>query len=395
MIPKIDKIQLGSPDFWKTSNIHDTFRRLRTEHPISWTEDRNTVGHEGGFWSLVRYDDIRYVSQTPEVFSSQFGINSRREDEPETGMLTMDDPEHLKLRTILTGRFSAKQVADTRTRIEHSVTAILDRCLELKEFDFMAEVAKVLPPNLILDLLDCPEELRPEMVRLTDEVFTPDPLTSAAADRRIAEIGEKLGEERRGRDGDDLLTIVANGQIEGRPLATDEIGHYFGLLATGGLETTGTVLGQGMRALEVNPDERDRWKADFEGMRTTAIEELVRWVTPIRRFSRTALVDAEIAGQHIAAGDVVCMWYTSANRDEHVFVNPDTLNLSRHPNPHVSFGAGGPHFCLGANLARLELGIFFREFFARCSEIELGEPVFTQNSFVNNLVGLPCRIQAR
>jgi cytochrome P450 len=388
-------IRLGDPEFWKFCDVDETFRQLRRDHPVSWTEDHNSEDYRGGYWSLVRHEDIRNVSRNADVFVSRFGVNNRREDEPEIGMLSMDDPEHRQLRSIVTGRFSAKGVRSAHSRIEHSVDAILDRCFELKDFDFVSEAATVLPTNLILDLVDCPDEVRPEVVRLTVEVFSSDPNVSAAADRQIAEIGEVLGEQRRGRAGDDLLTLIANAHAGDRPLESHEIGHYFGLLVTAGIETTGTVMAQSMVALEANPNQRDRWRAEFETLRASAIEELVRWTTPVRRFSRMAIVETEIAGQPIAAEDIVCLWYTSANRDECVFADPNTLDLSRHPNPHLAFGGGGPHFCLGANLARLELGIFFEHLFTRCSHIEVGEPEYSQNSIVNNLDRLPCRLVAQ
>jgi cytochrome P450 len=198
------------------------------------------------------------------------------------------------------------------------------------------------------------------------------------------------------RRTEDLTTALVEAEVDGERLTDEDIGATFWLLLSAGTETTATTAAHGMRALTQNPDERARWQADVDGLAPSAVEELLRWATPLLNFRRTATRDADIAGQAIAEGDNVIVWYVSANRDEGVFDDPCQLDLSRDPNPHVAFGGGGPHFCLGAGLARIELRVLFAELFRQLPDLEIsGEPVPLPNPFLDTYASLPCSFSPR
>lgn len=397
MVNALDDIRLADPEFWRRADVHAAFAALRHERPISWQEETGSSWRTGGggSWAVVRHADVKFVSSTPGVFSSRYGVGVAVDPEATGGMLVMDDPEHRELRRVVSARFTPKQVIGLRENIERRVDETLSRSLDAGESDFVSEVSESLPTAVVLDMLGCPDDLRAEMLTLTKEVFSPDPDASKAAENVIAAIGERLGAGRRGSDADDLFTVIANGRANGRPLSDEDVGKYYALLVTAGIETTGTVMAHSMVALQEFPEERRLWRDDFEGTRATALEELVRWTTPVRKFCRTALEECEVAGQQVSAGEKVTLWYMSANRDEQVFDRPDVLNLRRHPNPHLAFGGFGPHFCLGSHLAKLELTIFFRQLFDRVLTFELGEPVYALNDGVNAIESLPCRMVAR
>jgi cytochrome P450 len=243
-----------------------------------------------------------------------------------------------------------------------------------------------------------PESDLPEIQRLVDitvqfgnDDYAPTFEESIGAAKAVAAYGVQLARERRRRPQEDLTTVLVQGMVDGRRLSDEDIGASFWLLIGAGIETTATTAAHGMLALTRHPAERALWQADFDALARCAVEELLRWASPLLNFRRTATRDTEVAGQPIAKGENVVLWYISANRDEQVFSEPYRFDIRRDPNPHLAFGGGGPHFCLGNALARLELRALFAELFHQLPDIEItGEPVPLPNPFLETFASLPC-----
>jgi cytochrome P450 len=403
----LDEICLSEPSFWLREDRDDVFARLRSELPVSWQREPQTIWSDGGrgYWAVTRLTDIRDVSKRTDTFVS--GEGTELIDLPAdvarsfSGLINMDDPEHARLRAIVNAAFTPREIGTLETAVQRRAAEIVDRVCERGECDFATEIADALPTAVICDLLGIPEADREEISRVSrathplgdPEFGTFDDALGAA--RELIEYGKEAMEVRRRSPAADLTTALALA-VDENVLVPDDAGTYFMVLITAGIETTGAATAHGLLALTENPGERARWQADVDGLTSSAVEEILRWSTPVVHFRRTAVVDTEIAGRPIAPGDKVVLFYNSANRDEAVFDDPHRFDVGRMPNPHVTFGAGGPHFCLGAHLARLEMKVMFRELFRRLPDIEVsGDPVVMLSMFFNGVKSLPCAFTPR
>lgn len=406
----IAEIDLGSLDFWGLDDdLRDgAFATLRRDAPLSFFEVAEFAGFPGGsgHWAMTRYDDVHFASRHPELFSSSPTSTTLNDVPAEIAeffgsMITLDDPRHTRLRCIVNRAFTPKVIA----RIEQSVRDRAHRLVaEMVDAhpdgtaDFVEEVASPLPLQIICDMMGIPEEDRAKLFHWTsvimgagdDEVSTEEFGDYLQVATELAGYGVALAEQRREHPGDDLTTSLIEAEVDGERLSSNEIASFFILLTAAGNDTTRNAISHGMVALSRYPDERARWWSDFDAVSPTAVEEIVRWASPIIFMRRTLTQDVERSGVQMKAGDKVSMWYNSANRDERTFADPWRFDVSRDPNPHVGYGGGGVHFCLGANLARREIRVAFDELRRQVPDIvAIGEPAILRSAFVHGVKHLP------
>lgn len=398
----VDDLRLSEPSFWLRPDREEAFLLLRREAPVSWQEEPETIWSDGGrgYWAVTRHADVQRVTRETKIFVS--GLGTELIDLPLdiarsfSGMINMDAPEHVRLRGIVNAAFTPRRIAQLEEDVRRRAVEIVNNVCERGECDFATEIADALPTAVICDLLGVPEADRDEISRLSrathplgdPEFGTFEDAYHAACE--LIEYGQALLSERLRRPNDDLTSALSAAVAQGE-LSDQHAGTYFELLITAGIETTGAATAHGLFALSNHPDQRARWLSDYDNLAPTAIEEILRWSTPVVHFRRTATVDTELAGQRIAAGDKVVLFYNSANRDEAVFSAPATFDVTRSPNPHVTFGGGGPHFCLGAHLTRLEMTIIFKEIFDRLPDITIaGPPNLMHSMFFNGVKSMPC-----
>ena len=412
----VDEIALGELDPWIRPDREGIFAKLRDERPVSFHAEPEYLDPETGaqlmaqgpgFWAITRFDDVMAVSRDPETFRSA-PSTTITDIPPELAewlgsMINMDAPKHTKMRLIVNRGFTPKRIAALHQSIRDQAAAIVDRVAPLGEVDFVSEVAAALPLAVICDMLGIPASDHQRIFELTNIILgVGDPEYAStieelmAAGMELFQYGLNLAEQRLAEPTDDIATKLVHAEIDdegGRhALTASELGSFFLLLVVAGNETTRTAISHGLVALTQHPEQRKLWLADVDAITPTAVDEIVRWATPVMQFRRTASRDTVIGGQAIAEGDKVVMYYNSANRDERHFTDPYTFDLTRTPNDHVGFGAGGPHFCLGANLARLEIGVMWDEIFKRLPDIEaIGEGDRLQSGFINGIKRLPCR----
>jgi cytochrome P450 len=406
MTTALQSIDLSNHDAFLEAVPHDWFRILRREDPVHWNPE--PAGR--GFWAVTRYEDIRTVHRSPEIFSSEIGGTSLEDLEPQhiearKAMIDMDPPGHDALRAIVNRRFTPRAVLVWEDQVRKVANEVLDIALPEGEFDFVREISSEIPMQVFAEILGVPQSERREIIEIGDRLLgnaDPEyahdgdddahrhlPFSSPAALDMFA-FGRRLAEERRREPRDDIMTQLVQAGLTQR-----EMDVYFVLLATAGNETTRHTITHGLVALLEHPDQLERLRNDPEGLGKTATEEMLRWATPVHHFRRTAAVDTELAGTRIAAGDKVTTWFVSGNRDESVFEEPDRFDIGRAPNPHMTFGPGGVHHCLGAHLAKLEIRITFEELLKRGVEIELtGPPERLRSNFFNGIKRLPVRVHS-
>ncbi|WP_416966825.1 cytochrome P450 [Streptomyces sp. 4F14] len=390
------------PEFWLRKDPQTAFAEMRREKAVHWHDEPPSAWFpEGGrgFWSVVRYEDVVRVSRDQDTFTSEHGTEIV-DMTPEMvhifgGMLNMSGDAHAHHRAIVNRVLTPRTVEALGGTIREHARRCIDRVAARGGCDFMRDMVGDFPAQVICELLGVPVADRARLVELTATALSAYG-TAEAYDAMLEIIAYAEGLVARAReqvsDSASFLRRLLSAQVDGEHMSDHEIAVFFALLATAGIETTATSIGQGMYALSRHPDQRRRWQGDFQRLAPRAVEELVRWVTPVRYFRRTATRDTEIAGQPIAQGDKVVLWYASANRDERVFARAEDLDFFRPEEQHLGFGGGGPHFCLGAVLARKEITVFFEELFARLPDIEVsGEPEPLHSNFVNGLASLPVR----
>ena len=405
----LSDIDLGVLEFWELDDDQrdGAFATLRRESPITFFEVVEMAGFPSGpgHWALTTYDDVHYASRHPEIFSSSPTSTSLSDVPAEISeffgsMITLDDPRHLRLRTIVNRAFTPKVVA----RIEDSVRARARRLVADMianhpdaHADFVAEVSGPLPLQIICDMMGIPDEDEEKVFHWTNVMLgVGDNEASGEFDEVIkvvmesAEYGVALAEERRARPGDDLTTNLVQAEVDGERLTSAEIASFFILLSAAGNETTRNAISHGMVALTRYPEQRDNWWTDFDGVAGTAVEEIIRWASPVIFMRRNLTEDIEMRGIQMKAGDKVSMWYNSADRDESKFDNPWLFDVTRDPNPHIGFGAGGAHFCLGANLARREIRVLFDELYRQIPDVvAVEEPAILHSAFIHGIKRLP------
>jgi cytochrome P450 len=395
---RLEEIDLLDHSLWEPGPPHRLFERLRNESPVHWHPERDGAG----FWAVTRHRDVLHVSRNAPLFSSYLG-GTMIEDPQDVDlmgvrmmMLNMDPPGHTKLRALVNKGFTPRMVEALRQRIDELALAIVDRALERREFDFVADVAGELPSYVIAELMGIPLEDGRELYRLTERMHTTTPTEEARVSGRNA-VADMLGYSaqlrgrKRERPGSDIASTLLAAELDGEKLSDLEFDMFFLLLINAGGDTTRNLVGGGMLALLEHPSEQARLRAD-PGLLASAIEEMLRFLSPVIHMRRTASADTEIGGQPIRSGDKVVLWYGSANRDPEAFVEPDRFDIGRSPNDHLAFGGGGVHYCLGANLARVEIRALFARILERMGTIERTGPVERLSSvFINGPRRMPVR----
>jgi cholest-4-en-3-one 26-monooxygenase len=401
----LSDIDLLNPDDFVAQKHHEWFRRLRAEAPVFWFEDG-----DDGFWNVVKHEDVVLVNRDSALFSSQMGgtqIFSRRraaemgldaDDQEAYGnnvrgviMLEMDPPKHTRYRLLVNKGFTPRMIGLLEQALRTRATHIIDQVIEKGEADFVVDIASELPLQAIAEIMGVPQEDRVKlfewsnrMIGAGDPEFMDDQSGNAMAE--LFMYSNQLAEKRRDDPRDDIVTKLLNAEIDGDKLSELEFDMFMLLLAVAGNETTRNATAHGMYALLQHPEQFEYLKEDPDGRMEIAIEEVLRWASPVLHFKRTTTADTEIRGTEIKEGDPVVMWYISANRDEDVFDDPYTFDVARDPNPQIAFGGGGNHFCLGANLARMELRLIFEEITRRIPDMQLAtEPDRLRSNFIGGI----------
>lgn len=391
------------PETYLAGVPHDAWKQLRAECPVYFQNEPH-----GGYWAITRHDDIVRCSKDPATFSSFRGGTNIEDYAPEDLsniqmlMVNMDPPQHRKFRNLVRTGFTPRMVRAMEPKVRERVAEILDRAdalmAEHGSIDFVREIAAELPLQVIADLIGVPQEDRGMLFDWSNRLigFDDPEFQTSIEDARMAAMevwmyANTLAESRQGERGDDLVRVLMNAEIDGEKLNEMEFDSFFLLLAVAGNETTRNAISGGMLALLDNPDEYAKLREN-PGLMDTGADEVVRWVTPVMYFRRTATRDVEIRGQMIKENEKICMIYPSANRDEDVFDDPYKFDLARSPNDHLAFGVG-EHFCLGASVARLEIRIMFEELAKRYSGIELvGDVRRLRSNFINGYKTMPVKL---
>ena len=406
----LSDVDLTDLDRWSRGAPHEWFALLRSEAPVFWQDERDGRG----FWSLTRYGDILAASKDYGTFSSEAGGTSLMDLTPDQvqsrmSMLDSDPPKHKRLRNIVSKAFTVRAVNAYEDRIRSMFREVLDDAFAERELDFVDAVAVELPMRILCELMGVPLEDRRYLVELGNRMLgntDPDhageftaghadlsryahlPFSSPAAPEMFG-YANALAAKRRSEPRDDLTTRLLEAEVDGDRLSEHEFELFFLLLVTAGNETTRHAMSNGLLALLEHPSQRDRLLTE-PALIPTAVEEILRWAPSLLHFRRTAIQDVELGDETIRSGDKVALWYISGNRDEEQFPAADRFDIGREPNRHLAFGLGGPHFCLGAHLARLELRIWLEEMLPALGRLELaGEPRRLRSNFFNGVKSLP------
>ncbi|MBS9376004.1 cytochrome P450 [Rhodococcus sp. B50] len=406
-----DSTNLSARAFWSTTaaDREQVYADLRANRPVTWhppVEDALLKDPDDpGYWAVMRHADIVEVSRRNDVFIS--GQGTMFENVPEElleasqSFLAMDPPRHTQLRKLVSAAFTPKQVKRIESQIRANAKAIVSGLAQAGSgADFVTHCARLLPLQTISDMVGIPDDLRGDvsegaeaLVSWADQVYLAgrDPLQMVGQwTQRLHEIALTVAEQRRREPTDDLMTSLVEAEVDGQQLTDAEIAAFFVLLCVAGNDTTRQTTSHALKALTDNPDQRAWLLEDFDGRIGGAIEEFVRWASPVMTFRRTAATDFELNNERITAGDKVVMFYASGNWDTSVFSSPDVLNLSRDPNPHLAFGGGGAHFCLGNQVAKIQLRAIFRELFLQLPDIQAGSPQYVTGNFVHAIREMPC-----
>ena len=404
-------MDITSHDFWSQPFAvrDETFAQLRAGQGLTWHRAFASLFpmEEPGFWALTRRADIAFVSQHPELFTSAEGVAldpmPAEIQRIASFFLTMDPPQHTTYRRLISSAFTPRNVRQIEEQIHKNAVTVVGDLIGAGDIDFVAACSARLPMMTIMDMLGVPQADQPEVATAAEKLFSMSDDEYSTLEERaqdtineiklLSSTGAELAKFRRANPGDDLMTSIVNAEVDGHRLTDEEIGAFLILLASAGNDTTKQSTTHVMMALVDNPDQRDWLMEDFENRIGPAVEEFVRWSSPVLQFARFATEDTEINGQPVAAGDKVGLFYCSANRDEAVFDKPGQFNLQRSPNPHLGFGGGGPHFCLGNQLAKAELRNLFRELLTRLKTVEFGEPDLLYSSFVHGVKRLPAFVR--
>lgn len=409
--PAFDDIDIAPMSFWSTTmeERDKAFSVLRRERPLSWHRPMQGGLHVpeiDGVWVATSHALISQVSKAPEIFSSAQGVTMEEmtEDvvEAAASFLGMDAPKHQVLRRITSSAFTPKRLELIRSQIEGRAAEIVDDLLKTSEGDFVVQVSKRLPMWTVYQMLGLEEEHREEAATLAEEMVSwndgdvavgrpPMELLNDALVGLLT-MGLAFAARRREHPKDDLMTALVEAEIDGRRLSDDEIASFFVLLSVAGNDTTRNTTTMTTKFLQDFPDQRAYLMEDFDGRIVTAIEEFVRYTSPVMSFRRTVTQDTVLSGQELREGDWVVLIYSSGNRDATVFDDPWRFDVSRNPNPHQGFGGGGPHYCLGNFLAKMQLRAMFNQLLHRVPNLRVGEPEFLAGSFVRSVKAMPYTI---
>jgi cholest-4-en-3-one 26-monooxygenase len=396
---QLSDVNLLDPDVFREGRHHEMFQVLRREDPVYFHDEPD----DQGFWCITRHADLITVNRDYEVFSSAEQGISIPDISPEGAMvremmLYMDPPRHTRYRLLVNKGFTPRMIGLLETGLRSKAAMIVDNVIERGQCDFVTDLAAELPLQAIAELMGVPQEDRHKlfdwsnrMVGIDDPEYEGDRESGTEAAAELYMYANSLAAEKRQNPLDDIVSRLLGSEIEGDKLSETEFDMFFMLLAVAGNETTRNATAHGMKALMDNPDQFEKLRNNTE-LLDSAIEEIVRWATPVLHFRRTAMSDYELGGKQIKKGDKVVMWHISANRDETVFDEPFRFDITRNPNEHIGFGGGGPHFCLGANLARMELRIIFEEIVTRMPDMEpAGDVEYLRSNFIGGIKHLPVR----
>ena len=408
----LGSFDLSDPEFWTQPRDYreGAFKTLRDTPDLQFFKEREIPGSPfpvgPGYYALTRHEDVWAASRNAQLFCSGQGSNigdlPQEMNEFFGSMINMDDPKHFRLRSIVSKGFTPKEISRVEQYVKEKATTIVDGLLERYpdgECDFVQEVAAPLPLQIICEMVGIPESDIQQIFNWTNVILgagDPDYGGSLEALMTAAlsmfQYAQALGEDRIANPREDMTSAMMHAEVDGDRLSAQEFGSFFILLVVAGNETTRNAISHGMRALTMFPDQRAIWFDNFEAHTKTAVEEIVRYATPVIHFRRTATQDTELAGMQLKEGDKVVLWYNSANRDERVFENPFAFDVRRSLQPpQAGFGAGGPHFCLGANLARREISVMFDEIRTRLPNMQItSEPDYLQSFFINGIKRLRC-----
>ena len=412
----VDDIDLSDMAFWALPlrEREQAFAVLRAERPLAHFDEPDfsdsslpTSPSGRGYRAATRHADVTEISRHPEIYCSGQGAISII-DVPEemveffAGMISTDNPRHARLRRIVSSAFSPRRINSIVEGIEEVAGRLIDQVADRGACDFATDLSAPLSLEIICDMMGLPASEHATVFRCSNlitssgdpEYLAPgeDPLGAMInAGTELAGLLTELSAFRKDRPTDDLTTALISTNIEGEALTASEVASFFILLLTAGNETTRNSLSHAMVAFADYPDQRALWQADPVGVAATGVDEIVRWASPVNWMRRTVTQETVLSGEELHPGDKVLLFYGSANRDEAVFEDPYRFDVLRSPNPHVGFGAAGPHFCLGAHLARREIDVMIRELFLRLPDIEVsGAPVQAYSRFVNGIKHLPC-----
>jgi cytochrome P450 len=406
----LDEIDLSSADFWKRpwSERDAAFATLRRERPVAFYEEPSLAGtpleflQGPGYYALTTHEDVSLASRHPEVFTSGPGAVSLIDMPSEmveyfSGMISTDNPKHARLRRIVSNAFNPRNVKAVEESIETVARETIDRAVAGGSGDFVTDIAAPFPLQIICDMMGVPPSEYATVLRCSNIILSngdPDIVPEGTdlmtafleAGGTLTAIMEELGKYRVENPIDDITSALVNAEIEDEKLTTQELASFFVLLVTAGNETTRTAIAHGLNALSENPDQKALLVADFEAHAKTSTDEIVRWASPVTWMRRTLASDYVLSETELKAGDKVLLFYNSANRDEKIFTDPFTFDVTRTPNDHYGFGAPGPHFCLGAHLARREITVMFRQLLDRYPNVHAtSAPAQLESSFVNGI----------
>jgi methyl-branched lipid omega-hydroxylase len=389
------------------------FAALREREPVPFYEEPEfALFPKGkGYYALTRHADILESSRNAAVFTSGAGSTSLTDMPPEFreffgSMIEMDDPRHARLRRIVSRGFTPKRLNDLVDDVAATATRIVDDVIDAGECDAVTQISARLPLKIVCDLMGVPEsqyqfvfEQSNVILGASDPEYVPDvdniALALLQAGRDLTELMAELGRARMANPTGDVVSALVNAELDGERLTPEELGSFFILLVVAGNETTRNAISWGLQLLTENPDQRDVWLADIDGVTPTAVEEIVRLASPVIFMRRTLATDAVLGGVPMEAGDKVAQFYWAANRDPQLFTDPERFDVRRTPNHHVGFGGPGPHFCLGAHLARREMSVMFRELLTRVPDIHAtAPPQRLRSMFINGIKHLPVAFAA-
>ncbi len=379
---------------------HDTFTALRREKPVVWQTEPNGPG----YWALMKYEDIVQVSSDNTLFSSERG-GTNLEDMDEDAMalirtilINMDPPKHTKYRKLVATGFTPKMTRQMEPHVREITKRIVDNVIAKGSCDFVTDIAAQLPLAVIAEMIGVPPEDHAKvfdwsnrLIGFDDPEYHTTPEDGRVAAMEMFMYANAMAQDRKANPRDDLVSVLMGAEVDGESMSEADFDGFFILLAVAGNETTRNLISGGMLALIEHPEQRQRL-IDDPKLIDTAVEEFLRWVSPLIYFRRTLQQDAVVGGVEMQAGQKVAMYYPSGNRDESIFENGQTFDVGRSPNPHMAFGGGGPHFCLGASLARLEIRCMFEEILTRLPDMQLDGPVQRlQSNFINGIKHMPVK----
>jgi cytochrome P450 len=404
---------ISSLEFWSrpAAERAAVFTELRRTSPVSFQEPSDVGRRQSGrgFWAVTTHADVEYVSRHADLFCSGKGVGLGEVPldllDLNASFLVMDNPRHMALRRIVVGAFTPKRIAMLQDGIDTEAGRIVDEFVDRGGGDVVQDLARKLPLWTISEMMGIPESLRGELTSAAEaQIQSQDPeiggtgnsgaTVAVAAARTMHAIAADVLEARRADPGDDILSALVQAELDGEPLTDQVLGGIFVLFSTAGNDTTRNTTSHAIKLFADNPAQ---WAslAEDQARLPAAVEEMVRYASPVIHFRRTATADTTLGGTSIASGDAVVMFYESANRDEAVFSEPTRFDISRNPNPHLGFGGGGPHFCLGANLARAQLRALFSRLSERVAGIEVGQPDYLASNFVNGVKRMPVTVEPR